>query len=150
MLDRSTAAGSLADRRAPESSEISTMRHLPAPLLAVALVAIAFVRFVIEPRQLSVGRQRGDLEVDRAVAGVGVAAAIELVDHVRHGLQVFRIRRPRRVFHRLDAKRHAAIRRDLDARRRGVSVPPARAATSSRSTGHNSATRPRRSSADRP
>ncbi len=39
MLDRSTAAGSPADRRAPESSEISTMRHLPAPLLAVALVA---------------------------------------------------------------------------------------------------------------
>ena len=43
---------------------------------------------VVEPRQPPVGRQRGDLEVDRPVAPVGVAVALEREDHLAHGVDV--------------------------------------------------------------
>ncbi len=65
--------------------------------------------FVIEARQLAVGRQRRDLEVDRSVARVGMAALAERVDHVGHRLQVLIVGGARRVFDRLDAERQRVL-----------------------------------------
>ena len=72
---------------------------------------------VIQPRELAVGRERRDLEIDRAVGAIGVAVLFELVDHAGHRLQVRLVGGPRRVFDRLDAERARIL-----AKRRDVGV----------------------------
>ena len=93
-------------------------QHEVARALLVVLVGIdaraGLDAFVIEPRQLAVRRQRRDLEVDRSVARVGMAALAERVDHVGHRLQVRIVGRARRVFDRLDAERGGVLAKRLD------------------------------------
>ena len=69
---------------------------------------------MIEPRQLAVGRQRRDLEIDRAVGRVGVPPLAERVDHVGHRLQVLVVGGARRVLDRLDAERQRVLAKRLD------------------------------------
>ena len=59
---------------------------------------------VIETRQPAVVGQRGDLEVDRSVAAVGVAVALEREDHLAHRAQVRLVGRARHLLRRLDAR----------------------------------------------
>ena len=72
---------------------------------------------VIQPRELAIGGERRDLEIDRAVGAIGVAVLFELVDHAGHRLQVRLVGGPRRVFNRLDAERARIL-----AKRRDVGV----------------------------
>ena len=64
---------------------------------------------LIEPRQPAVRGQRRDLEVDRSVASVGVAVALERQDHVAHGLHVGLVGGARRLFGRLDAEQLGVV-----------------------------------------
>ena len=69
---------------------------------------------VIEVRELAVGGERGDLEVDGPVAPVGVAVLFERLDRRGHGLDVVAVGRARRLFHRLEAERRRVLVEDRD------------------------------------
>jgi hypothetical protein len=70
--------------------------------------------FVIEPRQLAVGRQRRNSEVDGSLRPVRVATRLERVDHVSHGLQIGGIGRAGILLHGLEphGRRVLVERRD--------------------------------------
>ncbi len=88
-------------------------QHEVARALLVVLVGVdpgaGLDAFVIEARQLAVGRQRRDLEIDRAVGRVGMAPLAERIDHVGHRLQVLIVGGARRVLDRLDAERQRVL-----------------------------------------
>src|SRR2546422_807230 len=59
---------------------------------------------VIETRELAVVGQRGDLEVGRAVARVGMTVAAERGDQITHRAKVGLVGRARHLLRRLDAE----------------------------------------------
>ena len=61
-----------------------------------------FIPAWIETRELAVAGQRRNLEVDRAVAAVGMAVALERLDRLPHRLDVLGIRGARILFDRLE------------------------------------------------
>ena len=69
---------------------------------------------VIEVRELAVGRQRRDLEVDRSVADVGVAVLLERADQVGHRLQVGLVGGARRLLDLLEAERARVLAEHRD------------------------------------
>ena len=78
-------------------------RRVLGVLVAVDAGAILHAG-VIEPRELAVVGQRGDPEVHRAVAAVGVTARFERLDGRHHRPQVLLVGRARRLLRRLDAE----------------------------------------------
>ena len=89
-----------------------------ARVLLVVLVGIdagaALDAFVIEPRQLAVLGKRRDLEVDRAVAAVSVAALLERANRLPHGFDILGIGGARAFFDDLEAKRRGVFPIRLD------------------------------------
>ena len=69
---------------------------------------------MIEVRELAVVRKRGDLEVDRSVAGVGVAVSLERLDRVAHRREVLGVGRPGVLLDRLETERRRVLAERLD------------------------------------
>ena len=69
---------------------------------------------MVEPGQLAVVERRGDAEVDRAVAAVGVAVLLERGDHVAHRAQVRLVGGARAILDLLEPKRRRILVEGLD------------------------------------
>ena len=104
--------------RSPDSQDGSPgLRRLPqhevARVFLLVLVGVdpraALDAGVIEARQLAVLRERRDLEVDRPVAAVGVAVALERLDHVGHRRDVLVVGGARLLLDRLEAERRGVL-----------------------------------------
>ena len=102
----------------PESQVGSPcFRRLPhdevAGVFLVVLVAVdaraALDAGVIEARELAVLGERGDLEVDRPVASIGVPALFERADRLPHRLDVLGVGRARALLDGLQAERRGVL-----------------------------------------
>ena len=103
--------------------------HEIARVLFRVIVAVdarpRFHALVVEPGELSVPGHGRDLEVDRSVAPIGVAVALERRHHVRHRAQVRLVGRARHLLDFFEAQRPHVLaeRRDVLVRVRAQVHP---------------------------
>ena len=69
---------------------------------------------MVEMRELAVVRKRRDLEVDRAVAPVGMSVLLERLDRVGHRGEILGISGARILFHRLEPECRRVLPEEID------------------------------------
>ena len=92
--------------------------HEVAGILLVVLVAVDACAgtdpLVVELRELAVVGQGVDLEVDRAIAPIGVTTRLERLDHLDHGAEVDLVGRPWIVLDPLQTERRRILEERVD------------------------------------